>query len=1136
MRRILALLTICTLFLVSASAVLAQTGTVAVSPASAAQGSSHSVTASGLSPNRTYTVDFVYSATGEVIFTTDRTTNDSGSFVLNIRSSESDAPGMYRVEVRDGAEVVAEASFEITGGPGPAQPATPVPPAQNTPVPTPLPATIAQVRVIPASAPQNSTHEILVTGLNAGQATNVVITASITGEVLYNKRWNADEAGRLQVEIFTTRETPPDVYRVEVRDVSGGVLGGSSFIVQEPVGRNATVTVNPANGSAETPREINISSAKPFTDLNVEIIDSEDVQIRPGNLIFQTIVRSDVEGSASVRWTPSDLSEGAYSVIVKEGSIEIGRATWFVGDAPASSISVEVTPETAERGSSFSLAVRGLAPEASFTLRVVYVVTEEVIYSAERKADANGEYFTVLSSSDDDRAGAYRIEIVENNLVTGTGELRLQAPSVVTVTVTPRSAEVGATHIIAASGLQPGEVVTVRILSNPGNNNANREEIVSIEATADVNGAIAASIGDAAGAAEGAYIAEIVRGDNAIARSEFTVGEVSQPTNVTLNITPSSGPQGTAHTIEVSGLAPDELITIDLVLNGRTVFAAERRADVAGNASLSVRSEASDLPGVYDVRVRRGEQVVAEGTLEIETTAVQPSRGRATLSITPEEAPADSIYTVDVSDLTPGDEILLRLSYQGVVVLEMRRVADESGSARAILRSNPDDRPGEYVMVILRNGEIIAEGSLFISEGPATTEAPVVIRITPESGPIGTSHAVVIEGLQANETIGIEVRFGDNLEYSTERSANAQGIASINLIASEEDEPGTYVVTVLRQGTPVARARLIVEGEQVDLPATPPPSGDVIIREGILTTESPIQDTVFDGEAGELIYITQRSEDFDSYLILLDDMGNELAYNDDSSSGLDSAIGPFRLPYTGSYTVRSSSYDYMEMDTAIGGRYTVLIERVRLEALTLNQDVVVEFIGGTITRFFEFDAELGDKINIRVDSGGSLDTLVELLGPNGEIIAGDDDSGAGYDPELLNVPISSSGRYTLLVQTFTPGDEGRVRLRVEQQQASDLDAGPQVLRLNAKNNNSILRMTGRAGEIVQLNLTVQTGRPRSVSILVSQGSTTLMEYESEGIPPRLILGFVVAQDGPVTVEVRSFSSSVIEVGIQRLEP
>lgn len=1127
MRRILALLTICTLFLVSASAVLAQSATVAVSPASAAQGSSHSITASGLSPNRTYTVDFVYSATGEVIFTTDRTSNDSGSFVLNIRSSESDAPGIYLVEVRDGDQIVAETTFEITGGPGPAQPATPVPPVQNTPVPTPLPATIAQVRVIPASAPQNNTHEILVTGLNAGQATNVVITASATGEVLYNKRWNADEAGRLQVEIFTTRETPPDVYRVEVRDLSGGVLGGSSFIVQEPVGRNASVTVNPASGSAEVAREINISSAKPFTDLNVEIVDSEGVQLSPNSLIFQTIVRSDVEGAASIRWTPSELAEGAYSVVVKEGSIEIGRAILLIGDAPASSISVEVTPETAERGSSFSLAVRGLAPEAAFTLRVVYVMTEELIYSAERQADANGEYSTVLSSSDDDRAGAYRIEIVENNLVTGTGELRLQSPSVVTVTVTPRSANVGATHIIAASGLQAGEVVTVRILRGS-------EVIATREATADVNGAIAVSIGDTAGATESAYVAEIVRGGNAIARAEFTVG---QPASVALNITPSSGPQGTAHTIEVSGLTPDELITIDLVLNGRTVFAAERRADVAGNASLSLRSEASDLPGIYDVRVRRGEQIVAQNTLEIEaTTAAQPSRGSATLSITPEEAPADSIYTVDVTDLTPGDEILLRLSYQGVVVLEMRRVADENGSARAILRSNPNDRPGEYVMVILRNGVVIAEGSLRISEGPATTEAPVIVRVTPESGPIGTSHAVVIEGLQPNETIGIEVRFGDSLEYSTQRSADAQGVASINLIASEDDEPGTYVVTVLRQGTPVARARLIVEGEQADVPATPPPSGDVIVREGILTTESPMQDTTFTGEAGDLIYITQRSEDFDSYLILLDNMGNELAYNDDSSSGLDSAIGPFRLPYTGSYTVRSSSYDYMELDSAIGGRYTLIIEPVRLEALPLNQDVVVEFIGGTITRFFEFDAALGDKLNIRVDSGGSLDTLVELLGPNGEVIAGDDDSGAGYDPELLNVPISSSGRYTLLVQTFTPGDEGHVRLRVERVEPADLDTGAQVVRLNAKNNNSMLQLAGRAGETVQLNLTVQAGRPRSVGILVTQGSTTLMEYESEGIPSRLMLGFVVAQNGPVTIEVRSFSSSVIEVGIQRLEP
>ncbi|HRK74022.1 MAG TPA: hypothetical protein PLL64_07085, partial [Rhodothermales bacterium] len=112
---------------------------------------------------------------------------------------------------------------------------------------------------------------------------------------------------------------------------------------------------------------------------------------------------------------------------------------------------------------------------------------------------------------------------------------------------------------------------------------------------------------------------------------------------------------------------------------------------------------------------------------------------------------------------------------------------------------------------------------------------------------------------------------------------------------------------VLRQGTPVVRARLIVEGEEADVPSTPPPSGDVIVREGILTIESPMQDTVFSGEEGELIYITQRSEDFDSYLILLDDMGNELAYNDDSSSGLDSAIGPFRLPCRMNFAILGSS-------------------------------------------------------------------------------------------------------------------------------------------------------------------------------------------------------------------------------------
>ena len=78
--------------------------------------------------------------------------------------------------------------------------------------------------------------------------------------------------------------------------------------------------------------------------------------------------------------------------------------------------------------------------------------------------------------------------------------------------------------------------------------------------------------------------------------------------------------------------------------------------------------------------------------------------------------------------------------------------------------------------------------------------------------------------------------------------------------------------------------------------------------EGELSTAEPTLDYVFSGQADDVIVISQTSDDFDSYLTLLDSTGYEVAYNDDGGGNSNSLIGPFTLPSTGSYTIRVGSY------------------------------------------------------------------------------------------------------------------------------------------------------------------------------------------------------------------------------------
>ena len=59
---------------------------------------------------------------------------------------------------------------------------------------------------------------------------------------------------------------------------------------------------------------------------------------------------------------------------------------------------------------------------------------------------------------------------------------------------------------------------------------------------------------------------------------------------------------------------------------------------------------------------------------------------------------------------------------------------------------------------------------------------------------------------------------------------------------------------------------------------------------------------VFEGSGGDIITISLTAS-FDTYLELIDEDGNQVAFNDDGGQGLNSMIDNFRLPADGTYTI-----------------------------------------------------------------------------------------------------------------------------------------------------------------------------------------------------------------------------------------
>jgi hypothetical protein len=97
---------------------------------------------------------------------------------------------------------------------------------------------------------------------------------------------------------------------------------------------------------------------------------------------------------------------------------------------------------------------------------------------------------------------------------------------------------------------------------------------------------------------------------------------------------------------------------------------------------------------------------------------------------------------------------------------------------------------------------------------------------------------------------------------------------------------------------------------------------------------------------------------------------------------------------------------------------------------TVQGSVMVgESVTGNLNSLFEaddwtFSGTQGDRITIRCEAarGHDTDPRVHLVGPDGSLVAADDDGGSGYDSLVSNVVLPSTGQYIIKIDVFEEGD------------------------------------------------------------------------------------------------------------------
>ncbi len=170
----------------------------------------------------------------------------------------------------------------------------------------------------------------------------------------------------------------------------------------------------------------------------------------------------------------------------------------------------------------------------------------------------------------------------------------------------------------------------------------------------------------------------------------------------------------------------------------------------------------------------------------------------------------------------------------------------------------------------------------------------------------------------------------------------------------------------------------------------------------------------FTGQADQIIDAGIASAEFAPYLEL---RNSQDAILTESDTG---AITNFVLPAADTYTLvaRSALPD-------AGGAYEISLKAVEFAPgggpLTPDQPVQAALRPGQLVTY-TFSAQTGEFITLKIQSE-QLDSYLELYGPDGKLLLGDDDSGGGMNAAALDFAAPAAGEYQAVLKSARPEDD-----------------------------------------------------------------------------------------------------------------
>ncbi|MBC6955200.1 MAG: PPC domain-containing protein [Chloroflexi bacterium] len=574
-----------------------------------------------------------------------------------------------------------------------------------------------------------------------------------------------------------------------------------------------------------------------------------------------------------------------------------------------------------------------------------------------------------------------------------------------------------------------------------------------------------------------------------IATLIIAVAAVGLAQPLPLTVTPPAGPVGTNHEVVATGLQPNSGYRLEVVLRetGVNVFTADLVSDSNGQAAISLLTEPTDAVGIYDLTLFEGDIPVRTGTITI-TAPFEPPSG---------------------TTLSYGDAV------EGALAV---------GQTESIYLF--DGAEGDIVTIVLRSSEFDAFLWLYGPDGaqlryndnglPPTSDAALTTYTLPATG----RYTIVATSREAAEGSG----------------SAGRGSFTLTLTAAR-----------------VAQEGAIAPGETI--------TGEL----GLLAQRA---NYTFNGRAGDVITVDLRSEAFDSYLRLFTSDGEQLAQDDDGGGGLNARISRFVLPSDGEYVIVVDGFRGFTGERRLQGVYTVSLEiegqgPVIAQAtpqpstptpvpaiagavgeIDYGETTVGELTEQAQTGVFRFNGTAGDRVTIALNSD-AFDPKLRLVGPDGTVLAEDDDSGPDLNALISEFTLPRDGEYVIEIDGFRGASGDRVLLG---EFSLSLTAGGTVATAPTQTPEStpvpqaggaiiagqtltgeftesvqsaVYEFTGRAGDTVTIDLRSDEIDPL-VRLIGPDGTVVAEDDDSGGGVQARISEFTLPADGTYTIEVDAF--------------